>query len=105
MKVPEGATPHPREIEELFQPALLATKLNGKSFDPKKDHGDDTHYGKVAFAESVVRANASTVDFSDFEELMERIEAALRHHASILAVPVAPVAASPAIPATGSTKP
>lgn len=106
VKVPEGATPHPREIEELFQPALLATKLNGKSFDPKKDHGDDTHYGKVAFAESVVRANASTVDFSGFEELLERIEAVLKHYAAILAAPAAPAAAAaPAAPATGTATP
>lgn len=107
VKVPEGATPHPREIEELFQPALLATKLNGKSFDPKKDHGDDTHYGKVAFAESVVRANASTVDFSGFEELLERIEAVLKHYAAILAAPSAappaPAAATAPVPPPAST--
>lgn len=100
VKVPEGATPHPREIEELFQPALLATKLNGKSFDPKKDHGDDTHYGKVAFAESVVRANASTVDFSGFEELLERIEAVLKHYAAILAAPTATAPTAAAAPPT-----
>lgn len=106
VKVPEGATPHPREIEELFQPALLATKLNGKSFDPKKDHGDDTHYGKVAFAESVVRANASNVDFSGFEELLERIEAVLKHYAAILAAPSAPpVSAAPAPPLAGTATP
>jgi hypothetical protein len=106
VKVPEGATPHPREIEELFLPALLATKLNGKSFDPKKDHGDDKHYGKVAFAESVVQANASTVDFTGFEELLTRIEAVLKHYAAILAAPAAPAAAAaPAAPATGAATP
>ena len=81
VKLPEGKKPHKQQIEDLFQPPLLATKLNGKSFDPKKDHGDDTHYGKAAFAEHVVRANASTVDFSGFEELLERIEAVLKHYA------------------------
>jgi len=106
VKVPEGATPHPREIEDLFQPALLATKLHGKSFDPKKDHGDDTHYGKVAFAESVVRANASTVDFSGFEELLERSEAVLKHYATILAAPSAtpaPAAAAASAPPPAGT--
>jgi len=109
VKVPEGATPHPREIEELFQPALLATKLNGKSFDPKKKHSDDTHYGKVAFADSVVRANASTVDFSGFEGLLERIEAVLKHYAAILAAPSAPptpaAAAAPVPPTAGTATP
>ncbi len=99
VKVPEGGAAHPREIEELFQPALLAKQLNGKRFDPKKDHGDDAHYGKVAFAESVVRADASSIDFSGFEELLERIEAVLVHYAAVLAAPAAPAAtAAPATP-------
>lgn len=96
VKVPEGAAAHPREIEELFQPALLATKLNGKSFDPKKDHGDDTHYGKVAFAESVVRANAGTVDFSGFENLLARIEDVLKHYSALLTTKAATAPAQPA---------
>ncbi len=102
VKVPEGAAAHPREIEDLFQPALLATKLNGKSFDPKKDHGDDTHYGKVAFAESVVRANAGTVDFSGFEDLLIRIEEVLKHYAALSAAPVVP-ASAPAAASSGGT--
>lgn len=106
VKVPEGAAPHALEIEELFQPALLATKLNGKSFDPKKDHGDDTHYGKVAFSESVVRANASSVDFSGFEELLGRIEAVLKHYVAILAAPALTAAAAPsALQPAGTTAP
>ncbi|WJS84162.1 retron Ec67 family RNA-directed DNA polymerase/endonuclease [Paracoccus sp. TOH] len=105
VKVPEGATPHPREIENLFQPALLAIKLNGKSFDPRKDHGDDTHYGKVAFAESVVRPNASTVDFSGFEDFLKRIEDVLKHYADIFAATAAAPPASPAVAAGGSGTP
>ncbi|GAB6053006.1 hypothetical protein JCM17960_18260 [Magnetospira thiophila] len=106
VKVPEGAASQPREIEDLFQPALLATKLNGKPFNPKKVHEDDTHYGKVAFAKSVVRANAGTVDFSGFEELLQRIEAVLKHYAGILAAPDVPaVAAAPTVPAVGANMP
>lgn len=82
VKVPEGAPPNSREIEKLFDPALRATKLNGKSFDPKKDHDDSTHYGKVAFAESVVRANADRVDFSGFEELLKRLEDVIRDYSA-----------------------
>jgi hypothetical protein len=87
VKVPEGAPPQSREIENLFQPSLLATTLNGKSFNPKKDHGDDTHYGKVAFAESVVRPNSPTIDFSGFEDLLNRLEAVLADYASKIASP------------------
>jgi hypothetical protein len=92
VKVPEGAAPHHREIEELFAPALLATKIDGKSFDPKKEHGDDTHYGKVIFAKAVVRANAGSIDFSGFEELLSRLEQAMAHykHSSTAAAKLAP---------------
>ncbi|WP_134727294.1 retron Ec67 family RNA-directed DNA polymerase/endonuclease [Paracoccus luteus] len=85
VKVPEKLAAIPREIEDLFQPALLGTTLNGKTFDPKKDHGDAKHYGKVAFAESVVRPNAGTVDFSGFEDLLTRIEDVLKHYAGLSA--------------------
>lgn len=85
VKVPEGSATGPREIEQLFQPELRATTLNGKSFDPKKEHADDRHYGKVVFAESVVRANADNVDFSGFEGLLARIEAVLNHYSTLAA--------------------
>lgn len=102
VKVPEGVAPHSREIEELFSPALLATKLDGKSFDPKKDHGDDTHYGKVAFAESVVRTSASAEDFSGFEDLLTRIEDVLKHYASLAVATAAASVPSP-VAVSGNT--
>jgi RNA-directed DNA polymerase len=104
VKVPEGAPPADRDIESLFEPALLSTVLDGKSFNPKKDHADHTEYGKVAFAESVVRAKASTVNFSGFEDLLTRIESAIKHYSTLVSAPVATstpavaVAGSPAIP-------
>ena len=85
VKVPEGTPPREREIEELFNPTLLATEIDGKLFDPKKMHNDENHYGKVVFAEAVVRANALSVDFSDFEELLLRIEQVLVHYKSLIA--------------------
>ena len=105
VKVPEGGKPHTREIEELFQPALLATKLKGKSFDPKKDHGDDTCYGKVAFAESVVRADAGNVDFSGFEDLLIRLEDVLKDYATLSAVPAVPASAPAAASSDGTLTP
>ena len=96
VKVPEGAPPTDKDIESLFDPALLATKLEGKSFNPKKEHADHTEYGKVVFAEAVVRANAGTVDFSKFEDLLTRIEDVLKHHAATLAEKAAAAVAAPA---------
>lgn len=94
VKVPEGAPPVDKDIEALFDPALLKTVLDGKAFNPKKEHADHTEYGKVIFAKAVVRANAGTVDFSGFEGLLTRIEEVLKHYAALLvaaAIPAAPV--------------
>ena len=63
VKVPEGTPPADRDIESLFDPALLKTVLDGKTFNPKKEHADHTEYGKVVFAEVVVRANAGGGQF------------------------------------------
>ena len=70
VKVPEGAPPVDRDIESLFDPALLKTVLGGNTFNPKKEHVNHTEYGKVVFAEKVVRASAGTIDFSGFEDLL-----------------------------------
>ena len=85
VKVPEGEDLHPREIEELFKAELLAHKIGGKPFNPKKEHGDESAYGKVKFAEEVVRPNASTIDFSGFSELLSRIDQCVTHYSTVLA--------------------
>ncbi|MCU7944363.1 MAG: retron Ec67 family RNA-directed DNA polymerase/endonuclease [Candidatus Thiodiazotropha sp. (ex Cardiolucina cf. quadrata)] len=95
VKVPEGPTPKPREIEDLFKPVLLAHKIGGKPFDPKKEHGDETAYGKVKFAEEVVKPNTSTIDFSDFIDLLSRIDQCVTHYSTVLiASSAAPAATS-----------
>jgi hypothetical protein len=94
VKIPEGNPPKEREIEELFQPALLATTIDGKPFDPKKEHGDDTAYGKVKFAEEVVRPNTDSIDFSGFEELLSRIDQCLAHYYAKKASTTKPAAAA-----------
>jgi len=67
-------------IENLFEPALLATVLDGKKFNPKKDHAADGEYGKFVFAEKVVRPNATTINFAGFAPLLERVVAAIDHY-------------------------
>ncbi len=87
VKVPEGTPPADKDIESLFDPALLETVLDGKTFNPKKEHADHTEYGKVIFANTVIRANAGTVDFSGFKDLLTRIEDVLKHYAAHSAAP------------------
>ena len=88
VKTPEkAATPCKSCIEDLFDPALLKTVLDGKTFNPNKAHNAPGEYGKVAFAERVIVPNAATIDFSGFAALLDRIVAVLDHYARLKAAP------------------
>lgn len=93
IKTPEqAAVPHTSCMESFFDPAVLATKLNGKSFDPDNEHDGASTYGKAIFAARVVEPNANTIDFSGFAPLLDRIVAVLDHHAGLKSAPFAAVA-------------
>ena len=82
VKTPEKA-PKPNScIEDLFDPALLSTKIGGLDFDPDKKHDEKGKYGKQIFADKVVRAGASTIDFSGFDPLLDRIVAVISDYAA-----------------------
>ncbi|MFZ2871461.1 retron Ec67 family RNA-directed DNA polymerase/endonuclease [Zavarzinia sp.] len=100
VKVPEGVPPADKAIESLFDAALLKTTLDGKTFNPKKEHEDHTEYGKIIFAEAVVRANAGAVNFSGFEDLLTRIEGVINHYA-VLPAATAVSASAPAVSVSG----
>jgi RNA-directed DNA polymerase len=64
-------------IEDFFYPSILSTTVSGKKFNPKKNINIATEYGKVVFAEKVVRTKSATIDFSKFTPLLDRIVAVL----------------------------
>lgn len=68
-------------IEDFFDPALLKTKLQGKSFNPVT-YGFDakTEYGKAYFAEYVIKQNEKSVDFTGFTPILSAIRDAIQHH-------------------------
>jgi RNA-directed DNA polymerase len=68
-------------IENFFAPELLASPLDGKRFNPEKEHEAGGEYGKVQFAERVVRPKAGTIDFSGFDPLLARIDAVIEDYA------------------------
>lgn len=68
-------------IEDSFDAATKATKIDGRSFDSANDCNPKTHYGKNAFAHKVVQPNASTINFSGFAQLLARIDAVIKEHA------------------------
>lgn len=67
-------------IEDFFEPSLLKSELEGKKFNPSKDHGADGEYGKFVFAEKVVRPNADKINFVGFATLLDRIAAVIDHY-------------------------
>jgi RNA-directed DNA polymerase len=90
VKTPEQvAAPYTSCMETFFDTAVKATKLNGKTFDPDKEHDAAGKYGKVAFAIQVVEPNADKIDFSGFAALLDRIVAVLDHHTALKAAPLA----------------
>jgi RNA-directed DNA polymerase len=77
VKTPETGAKGITCIEDFFDKSLTATKIDGKVFDPDKKHGEAGKYGKVVFAEKVVRPNVATINFSKFERLLDRLTAVL----------------------------
>ncbi len=72
-------------MEDLFPAALKSTLVNGKPFDPKKEHGDATAYGKAVFAEQVVRLKANPADFTAFASMLQAVDDSISDHAAKLA--------------------
>jgi RNA-directed DNA polymerase len=100
VKVPEGMPPASRDIESLFPAVWLGKQLDGKPFDKNKEHGDATAYGKVIFAEKIIRPNAGSIDFTAFEELLQRLASCIADYEAKSAA-----TASPALASIGGTSP
>ncbi len=64
-------------IEDFFPPELLTRTIDDKPFDPNHKHGDHDSYSKQAFAESIIKPQATAIDFQGFVPLLDRIVAAL----------------------------
>lgn len=80
IKTPELGAKGESCMEDLFDAAVLATKVDGKDFDPKDDKDTSTQYSKMVFADKVVRANYATINFSKFTVILDRIMAAMAHY-------------------------
>jgi len=68
-------------IEDFFEPGLLKSKIDGKTFN-RDDTTLDTskEYGKAIFAAKVVRPNIAKISFDKFDPILARIESAIEAH-------------------------
>lgn len=68
------------KIEDLFPYDVLNYEINGKKFNSSnKSNLNKNNYSKTILANKVVRPNCNTIDFLNFQSLLERIEIAINH--------------------------
>lgn len=101
VKTPEPAGNGLSCIEDLFDAALRATVLDGKTFNPGNKPNYDIEYDKQTFLEKVVSPNAATLNWTGFPPLLDRISLAIidyqtRVAAAAAVVPATPAATAPA---------
>lgn len=76
-------------IEDMFDTKTLSTKVEGKKFNRNKKINPKTEYGKIVFAEKVVKANQKTINFDNFKVILNRFEAVIADYNQSKAVPKA----------------
>ncbi len=62
-----------KAIEDLFDPKILRTKIDGKDFNRGKEIDAKKEYGKIVFAEKVVKEKQQHIDFVGFKEVFDRL--------------------------------
>jgi RNA-directed DNA polymerase len=91
VKTPAFAGSSPTScIEDLFPATVLGEKIDGKSFDKDKTHGDHTSFGKVQFAEKIIRPKWTTIDFTGFNPVLSAIVDVIADHNAKTALAAAP---------------
>ena len=83
VKTPEMGSKGVSSIEDLFDASVRATKLDGRSLSLEKTYDIKTHYGKLEFAERVIRQGFAKINFKSFVPLLGRIEAAIADYKPI----------------------
>lgn len=80
VKTPELGAKGVSCIEDLFDPSTRAIKLDGRSLSLDKEYDIKTHYGKMDFADKIIRANLTSINFTDFEPLFDRLVAVVKDY-------------------------
>ncbi len=67
-------------IEDLFDEKTLDTKIDGKKFNRKPKIDSATEFGKIVFAEKLVKANQNSINFGGFKEVLNRFKAVIEDY-------------------------
>ncbi len=66
----------------LFDKEVLDKRIDGKPFNFKKLHGDETEYGKHIFANKVIKENKSIINFDNFKPIFEKFKKVILDHSA-----------------------
>lgn len=60
-----------KAIEDLFDSKILSTKVDGKIFNREKKIDSKKEYGKIVFAEKVIKPMQKSINFDEFKEVFD----------------------------------
>lgn len=63
-----------KEIEDLFDPKILSTNVDGKIFNREKEIDTKKEYSKIVFAEKVIKPMQQSINFDGFKEVFEGLQ-------------------------------
>lgn len=63
-----------KAIEDLFDSKILSTKVDGKIFNREKEINTKQEYGKIVFAEKVIKPMQQSIKFDGFKEVFEGLK-------------------------------
>lgn len=69
-------------IEDLFYKTTLSKKIKGKKFNGSDKIDSSKEYGKIVFAEQVVKENQTKINFKRFRYIFNNINSIIMHHKS-----------------------
>lgn len=61
-------------IEDLYEPSITSTILNGKSFTKDNNYDANLYYGKVELLRNVIKKNKLSINYKNFETMLEAID-------------------------------
>lgn len=65
------------DIEDFFDPKILATVIDGRKFSKKSNPDGSKYYNKATFALEVIAKNSTIIDFKNFGPLLSRVVAVI----------------------------